>query len=62
MTNKVKEAIGFDYSLTEILLCTFILLGLNMFHEKYLAKSKLKTYLEYSLMILLSVYFVVLVS
>ena len=57
MTDKVKEHTGFHYLLTEIQLCALILLGFNIFHKKYSAKSKTNpshtTYLEYTLMILL---------
>ena len=34
-TNKVNERIGFHYLLIKILLGTFILLELNIFHKKY---------------------------
>ena len=66
MTNKVKERIRFHYLLTEIQLFTLILLGLNIFHKNYWAKSKinqtLRTYLEYNMLTLLCVDFIVWLS
>ena len=62
----VKEHIGFHYLLTEIPRYTLILLELNIFLKKYLAKSKVNQlitiYLEYKIMNLLYVGFIVLLS
>ena len=66
MTKKAKEHIGFHYLLTEIQLYTLILLGLNKFFKKYQTKSEinqlLTIHLEYKIMILLCVDFIVLFS
>ena len=40
MTNKVKEHTGFHYQLTEIQVCTLILLELNIFFKMLLSKIK----------------------
>ena len=61
---QVKKHIGFHYLLTQIQLCTLILLELSMFLKMYQTKSKinlsLTTYEEYNLIILLCVDFIVL--
>ena len=66
MTNKVKEHTGIPYLLTEIHLRTLILLGLNIFHNMYYTKSKIKLshtrYLEYKIMIPLCANFIVSLS
>ena len=66
MATKVKKDIWFHYLLTEIQLYTFILLELNIFLKKYKAKSKinqlLTIYLEYKMMNLLCLEFIVLLS
>ena len=63
---QVKKHIGFHYLLTQIQLCTLILLELSMFLKMYQTKSKinlsLTTYEEYNLIILLCVDFIVLLS
>ena len=60
MTNNVRERIGFHCLLTEIRLCSLILLELNIFRNNYETKAKTnQSYLEYNLMILLCVDFVV---
>ena len=63
---QVKKHIGFHYLLTQIELCTLILLELSMFLKMYQTKSKinlsLTTYEEYNLIILLCVDFIVLLS
>ena len=66
MTNKVKEHTGFHCLLTEIQLGTLIILGFNIFHNKYYTKSKInlshKIYLEYKIMIPLCANFIVPLS
>ena len=66
MTNKAKEEIGFHYLLADIWPLTLILLGLNIFHKKYLKKYStylsLTIYLEYKMMTLLRVDFILLLS
>ena len=63
---QVKKDIGFHYLLTQIQLCTLILLELSIFLKMYQTKSKinlsLTTYEEYNLIILLCVDFIVLLS
>ena len=43
---KVKENISFHYLLTKTQLLTLIFLGLNIFHNKYYEKSKIKPSLK----------------
>ena len=66
MIKIVKEYIGFHYLLTKIQLYTLILLELNIFHKKYETKSEIKQlltiYLEYKIMNLLCVDFIVSLS
>ena len=63
MANKVKEHIGFHYLLTEMQPCTFMFFGIEYIPQDLLNKIKknesLITYLEYNLMILLCVNFIV---
>ena len=62
MTNQVKQHIVFHYLLTEIQLCSLILLELNIFLKKDWTKSMINrllvTDLEYSLMTLLCMDFI----
>ena len=59
----VKEHIGFHYLLIEVQLYTLILLELNIFLKKYSKINQLLTiYLEYKILNLLCVDFVVLLS
>ena len=64
MTNKVKKHIWFHYLLAKIQLYNYIILELNIFRKKFEARSKINlsftTYLEYKMMILLCLDFVVL--
>ena len=63
MMKIVKEHIGFHYLLIEVQLYTLILLELNIFLKKYSKINQLLTiYLEYKILNLLCVDFVVLLS
>ena len=63
---QIKQHIAFHCLLTEIRLCTLIFVCLNIFLQKYYTKLKtnpsLASYLEYKMMILLCVDFIVLLS
>ena len=66
MIKIVKEHIGFQFLLLEVQLYTLIPFEMNIFHKKYELKSKinqlLAIYLEYKIMNLLSVDFIVSLS
>ena len=66
MSNKIEIQIGFHYLLTEMQLCTLIILEFYVFWKKVLIKPKvnqsLAAYLEYNLMIQLCVDFVILLT
>ena len=63
---KIKRTHWFLLFIDKIQLCTLILLEINIFHKKYQAKAKinlsLKIYLEYKIMILFCVDFIVFLS
>ena len=63
---KVKEHIAFYYLLAEVQLHNFILLELNIFFKQHQAQSKLNEllaiHLEYKIMVLLCVDFIVWLS